>query len=50
MNELTRETKDEILWCRLFVDDILFVDDFILIDPTRGVNKRLAHWSPTVFN
>ena len=27
MDELTRATQDEILWCMLFVDDIVLVDE-----------------------
>ena len=43
MDELTKRIQDELLWC------ILFTDDIVLIDETReGVNDKLErciHWS-----
>ena len=40
MDELTRAIQDEILWCMLFADDI------VLIDETRtGVNAKLELWT-----
>jgi len=39
MDELTREIQDEVPWCMLFVDDI------ILTDVTRGgLNEKLEKW------
>ena len=39
MDELTREIKDEVPWC------ILFTDDIVLIDKTRGgLNEKLEKW------
>ena len=43
MDELTRAIQDEILWCMLFADDI------VLIDETRaGVNAKLELWRQTL--
>ena len=39
MDELTTGIQDEVLWCILFVDDIVF------IDKTRGgLNEKLERW------
>jgi len=43
MDELTRVIQDEILWCMLFVDDI------VLVDETRaGVIAKLELWRQTL--
>ena len=43
MDELTTGIQDEILWCTLFADDI------VLIDETReGVNTKLERWRDTL--
>ena len=39
MDELTKHIQDDILWCMLFADDI------VLIDETKsGVNAKLEVW------
>jgi len=39
MDELIREVQDEILWCMLFADDI------VLIDETKGgLSETLHRW------
>jgi len=39
MDELTKSIQEEVLWCMLFVDDI------VLVDETRSiVNGRLEIW------
>lgn len=39
MDELTRSIQEEVPWCRLFVDDV------VLIDETKeGVNAKLESW------
>nr|XP_016453736.1 PREDICTED: uncharacterized protein LOC107778066 [Nicotiana tabacum] len=43
MDSLTRHIQGEVHWCLLFVDDI------VLIDETRGgINKRLEGWRHTL--
>ena len=43
MDKLTRVIQDEILWC------ILFADDIVLVDETRaGVNAKLELWRKTL--
>jgi len=43
MDELTRGIQDALLWCMLFADDI------VLIDETRqGVNDKLEQWRHTL--
>ena len=43
MDELIRAIQDEILWCMLFADDI------VLVDETRaGVNAKLELWRQTL--
>ena len=43
MDELTREIQDEIPWCMLFADDIIFIDE------TRdGINTKLERWRDTL--
>ena len=39
MDELTRGIQDEIQWCMLFVDDIVFIDKI-----REGVNTKLEQW------
>jgi len=36
MDELTRDIRDELLWCMLFADDIVFIDE-----TREGVNGKL---------
>ena len=43
MGELTRAIRDEILWCMLFADDIVLVDETIA-----GVNVKLELWRQTL--
>ena len=43
MDELTKDTQDEVPWCMLFADDI------VLIDETRaGVSAKLKLWRNTL--
>ena len=39
MDELTRETQDEVLWCMLFADDIVLIDETM-----GGLNEKLERW------
>ena len=39
IDEFTRLIQDEVAWCMLFVDDIVFVDE-----TRHGVNSKLEIW------
>ena len=39
IDEFTRLIQDEVAWCMLFVDDIVFVDE-----TRHGVNFKLEIW------
>jgi len=43
MDELTREIQDEILWCMLFANDIVFIDE-----TREGVNAKLEWWRDAI--
>ncbi|KAF3653715.1 putative pre-mRNA-processing factor 6-like [Capsicum annuum] len=42
MDVLTRSIQGEVPWCMLFADDV------VLIDETRGVNEKLEVWRQTL--
>jgi len=42
MDELTKGIQDESPWCMLFANDI------IIIDETRGVSHKLEQWRHTL--
>ena len=43
MDELTRAIQEEILWCMLFADDIVLVDETRVV-----VNAKLKIWRQTL--
>ena len=43
MNKLTRHIQDDVLWCILFTDDIVLIDE-----TTRVVNVMLKIWMETL--
>ena len=43
MDKLTRAIQDEILWCMLFTNDIVLVDEM-----RAGVDAKLELWSQTL--
>uniref|UniRef100_A0A0A9H3E9 Reverse transcriptase domain-containing protein n=1 Tax=Arundo donax TaxID=35708 RepID=A0A0A9H3E9_ARUDO len=43
MDEVTRDIQRDILWCMLFTDDVMLVDD-----SRTGVNIKLELWRQTL--
>jgi hypothetical protein len=43
MDEVTRDIKSDILWCMLFADDVVLVDE-----SRAGVNRKLELWRRTL--
>jgi hypothetical protein len=43
MDEVTREIQDGILWCMLFTDDVVLVDESRV-----GVDQKLELWRQTL--
>jgi len=43
MDELTRGIQDALLWCMLFADDIVLIDEI-----RQGVNGKLERWRHTL--
>ena len=39
MDELTKSIQEEVLWCMLFADDIVLMDEI-----RHGVNVKLEIW------
>jgi Reverse transcriptase (RNA-dependent DNA polymerase) len=39
MNEITKDIKGDILWCMLFADDVVLIDESKI-----GVNQKLELW------
>ena len=42
MDEVTRDIQGDILWCMLFADDVVLVDE-----SRTGVNQKLELWRET---
>ena len=43
MDEVTRDIQGDILWCMLFADDVVLVDE-----SRTGVNQKLELWRETL--
>ena len=43
LDEVTRDIQGEILWCMLFADDVVLVDESRV-----GVNRKLELWRRTL--
>ena len=43
LDEVTRDIQGEILWCMLFADDVVLVDE-----SRAGVNRKLELWKRTL--
>ena len=43
MDEVTRDIQGDILWCMLFADDVVLVDE-----NRKGVNRKLELWQQTL--
>ena len=43
MDEVTRDIQGDILWCMLFADDVVLVDE-----SRTGVNQKLELWQQTL--
>ena len=43
MDEVTRDIQGDILWCTLFADDVVLVDE-----SRTGVNQKLELWRETL--
>jgi hypothetical protein len=42
IGEVTRDIQGDIPWCMFFVDDV------VLVDESRGVNRKLELWRQTL--
>jgi hypothetical protein len=43
MDEITKDIQEDIPWCMLFADDVVFIDESII-----GVNQKLELWRQTL--